>query len=251
MSFDAEKKVLNDFYDCVKSVFEKEVERRTKIEPTFWTKVKARMAKMAKLFQRNKATLQEVRDSQLRINLYHWGHIEPKTFERAMERHPRERFRSELIYDNWVNFYDVMRKEPIVVRGSLAFGLKAIVKGLNANNLIDINYDDQDCANGIEAMAEAVQLYKSGVNIQSSEKMNSIIEYNEIDCLAVCKIIDYLRENHGCLGDEEIDESEEIEEIDDPDEEESSKSNDLEEIEESESQEVAIPVAGSRKRARC
>jgi len=206
MTFDAEKHMLNSFYDYIKRVVDWEIERRKKIAPDFWTRIKTRMAQMARLFRRGDATLQEVQDSQLRVNLYHWGHIEPKAFERAMERHPRERFHGELIVKNWVNFYDVMRSEPIVVRGALSFGLKAIVKGMNANNLIDITYDDGSggISNGVEAMAEAVKLYKelelpenAGVKVSETEKMISVIAYNEIDCKAVYQIIDYLRRNNG------------------------------------------------------
>lgn len=206
MTFDAEKQMINSFYDYIQRVVNWEIERRKKIVPDFWNKIHTRMAQMAKLFRRGDATLQEVQDSQLRVNLYHWGHIEPKAYERAMERHPRERFHNKLIVENWVNFYDVMRSEPIVVRGALSFGLKAIVKGMNSNNLIDITYDDQGCANGIEAMAEAVKLYKeleesdSDVKITETEKMISIISYNEVDCKAVYRIIDYLRRNNGFVN---------------------------------------------------
>lgn len=201
MTYDAEKKMLNKFYECIQSTFDAEIARRKRIAPDFWTRIKARMANMARLFRRGEATLDEVKESQLRVNLYHWGHIEPKAYERAMERHPREKFHNELIVNNWVNFYDVMRNEPIVMRGALSFGLKAIVKSMKENGLIDIEYDTNGCSNGIEAMADAVKIYRSGgfakTNLENWKKMNEIIAYNEIDCKAVFAIIDYLRTNHG------------------------------------------------------
>jgi hypothetical protein len=216
MTFDAERKMLNDFYYCVKGVFERDVDKREQADPNFWKRIKANMAKMARLFRRGEASLQEVRDSQLRMNIYHWGHIEQHAFQRAMERHPKQPFADDLISGNWVNFYDIMRKEPIVVQGSLAFGLKSIVSGMHRNNLITTTYDDQDCANGIQAMAEAIEIYNSGVDVTKSKKMNSIIEYNEVDCKAVYEIIEYLRKNNGrgvkralIVGDEPCDVSDE------------------------------------------
>jgi len=197
MTFDAERKILNDFHTCVKGVFDRDMERRETIEPNFWQRIKRKMSNMARLFRRGEASLQEVRDSQLHMNIYHWGHIEQHAFARAMDRHPRQKFTDELICNNWVNFYDIMRKEPIVVKGSLSFGLKAIVSGMHKNGLIETTYDDQDCANGIQAMADAIEIYNSGVNVLKSKKMISVMEYNEVDCKAVFEIIEYLRNNNG------------------------------------------------------
>jgi len=197
MTFDAELKILNDFHTCVKGVFDRDIQRRELIEPNFWRRLKLKMANMARLFRRGEASLQDVRDSQLHMNIYHWGHIEQHAFSRAMERHPRQKFTDDLICNNWVNFYDIMRKEPIVIKGCLSFGLKAIVSGMHANGLININYDDQDCSNGIQAMADAIEIYNSGVNVLKSKKMISIMEYNEVDCKAVFEIIQFLRNNNG------------------------------------------------------
>jgi len=197
MNYASERVALNNFHTCVKGIFDRDMERREIAEPNFWDRIKSNMKRMAQLFRRGEASLQEVRDSQLRLNIYHWGHIEKTAFEHAMKRHPGQKFTDDLICNNWVNFYDIMRKEPIVVRGSLSFGLKSIVSGMHSHNLIDTNYDDQDCANGVQAMADAIEIYNSGVDITTSKKMISIIEYNEVDCKAVYEIIEYLRTNNG------------------------------------------------------
>lgn len=196
MTFEAERKILNDFYNLIKLKFDSEIARRKKTTPNFWQTLKDKINKMAAKFRRGDATLDEVRDSQLHVNLYHWGHIEKKAFERAMERHPREKFRDGLVSNNWVNFYDIMRNEPVVIKGALSFGLKAVVRALNDNGLIQLQYDDDGCTNGIQAMADAVSVYKSGEKIETSKKMNSIIAYNEVDCKAVHAIIDYFRSTH-------------------------------------------------------
>jgi hypothetical protein len=211
MTFESERKILNDFYYLIKMIFDREVARRQHKTPNFWQALKAKINKIASAFRRGTATLEEVRNSQLHVNLYHWGHIEKKAFERAMERHPREKFHDDLVSNNWVNFYDIMRNEPIVIKGALSFGLKAVVRALNDNGLIQVKYADDSCANGMQAMADAVAVYKSGDNIAISKKMNSIVEYNEVDCKAVYAIINYFRSNHShklLVNFEEVDESE-------------------------------------------
>jgi hypothetical protein len=101
------------------------------------------------------------------------------------------------------------------MRGALSFGLKAIVKSMKENGLIDIEYDTNGCSNGIEAMADAVKIYRSGgfpkANLANWKKMNEIIAYNEVDCKAVFAIINYLRTNHGGKLDENIEDIEDDE----------------------------------------
>lgn len=193
MTFEAERKILNDFYNLIKTVFDREISRRQKTTPNFWQILKGKINQIAAKFRRGDATLEDVKSSQLHVNLYHWGHIEKKAYERAMQRHPREKFHDGLVSNNWVNFYEVMRNEPIVIKGALSFGLKSVVNALNNNNLIQLKYDEQGCSNGMQAMIDAVAVYKSGENIENSKKMNSIIAYNEIDCKAVHAVINYLR----------------------------------------------------------
>ena len=70
---------------------------------------------------------------------------------------------------------------------------------MRANGLIDLEWNEDGCTNGLEAMAQAAQIYneaKPGERPATSEKMNSIVAYNEIDCKAIYQIIDYIRTFH-------------------------------------------------------
>ena len=213
LSFISERKMMNEFYDHVTGIIDRDISRRKKIEPNFWTSLKQRLRGLLRMHDDGEVEYDVIENTQFKINIYHWGHIEPKTYERACMRHPREAFNDPLIKDNWVDFYNVMKSEPIVVKGSLTFGLKAIVKNMHNTGLINLQWDENGCANGMEAMAEAVKIYRrafdNGEDVLSNEKMNSIVQYNEIDCKAVYAIIDYLRTYHPFLGlsEENLDKS--------------------------------------------
>jgi hypothetical protein len=211
LSFRSERKMMNEFYDHVANLTDRELKLRKQIEPNFWNSLKQRVKGLFGMFERGEVSYDLVENTQFKINIYHWGHIEPTTYERACMRHPREAFNDKLIKENWVDFYNIMKAEPIVVKGSLSFGLKTIVKNMNQNGLINLQWDEDGCANGMEAMAEAVKIYRqafnTGEDVLSNEKMNSIVAYNEIDCKAVYVIVDYLRTYHPFLRNvEEIEE---------------------------------------------
>lgn len=128
--------------------------------------------------------------------MYHWGHVEKTELRKAFDRaNMKSHFKR--IESKFFNFLDVMYAEPIVIRGALSFGLKAVVKALYEHNLIDTTWDSETTG-GLEAMFEMVKIYHSShsSNLEKLPKMKDIIRYNEIDCLTVYKIIDYLRTYH-------------------------------------------------------
>ncbi len=132
--------------------------------------------------------------------LFHWGHHEQSAYRSAMLRHmdtiPKNREIAE-----WCNFLTVFRDEPIVVRGSLNFGLKSVAKAMYNNAFIDTIWpNDSKVSNGLNAMVYAWQEHKkciaSGKKLIDTDIMTEIVEYNEIDCKVVYKIIAYLRRAH-------------------------------------------------------
>jgi hypothetical protein len=210
LNFSAERKMLNEFHSHVADLVHQDLQKRKQIEPGFWGSLKKRVKGLFGMFERGEVSYDVVENTKFKINIYHWGHIEPKTYERACMRHPRQPFNDDIIKENWVDFYNIMKAEPIVVKGSLSFGLKTIVKNMNQNGLIDLRWDEDGCSNGMQAMADAVRIYRqcynTGEDVLSHEKMNSIIAYNEIDCKAVFAIVDYLRTFHPFLKPNNIEE---------------------------------------------
>ena len=84
------------------------------------------------------------------------------------------------------------------LRGSLGFGLKAIVNAMNTEGLIDVNWPNSSI-DGLGAMAGAwwcdEEAAKTGVTPSGIPVMDEIAAYNEIDCKAMMAILKYLREN--------------------------------------------------------
>ena len=199
LHYASERKMLNDFYTHVNDICAKELNARKQIEPNFWSSLNQRLRGLLSMFRQGEIDYDVLENTQFKINIYHWGHIEPTTYERACMRHPREAFNDNIIKANWVDFYNIMKSEPVVVKGSLNFGLKTILKSMNQNGLINLQWEE-GCSNGMEAMAEAVKIYRqsleTGEDVLSHEKMNTIIKYNEVDCKAVFAIIDFLRTYH-------------------------------------------------------
>lgn len=127
--------------------------------------------------------------------LFHWGQFEQTTFKAAQNRH------NKLWNVEWFDFLRVMRDEPIIIKGALNFSLKTITKAMYKNEMIEANYEDSACADGLQAMVQAYECHKEAIRKDVSmidlPKMQEIIKYNEIDCKTLYEIVNYLRDNHG------------------------------------------------------
>ena len=94
----------------------------------------------------------------------------------------------------------MVKREPVVVRGSHAFGLKAVANALHALGKIDVSWDTGP-ADGLGAMVGAwwcqgeVDAGRAKC-LGDVELMGEIESYNEVDCRAMMAIISYLREHH-------------------------------------------------------
>lgn len=124
------------------------------------------------------------------IRIFHWSSAEQIMLERAEKRHNNKWIEKENLF-LWVDMCKIFTLEPIVVKGAFNFKLKEIAINMSKQKLIDIEWPVGGPNNGLDAMMDAVKYYNS-----SNRKNNIIIsieEYNKIDCMAVWKIVDYLR----------------------------------------------------------
>ncbi|HMP28406.1 MAG TPA: hypothetical protein PKD85_02330 [Saprospiraceae bacterium] len=144
--------------------------------------------------------------------MIHWSNAENWQWEHATERHKDKNRRlwlpckKGILYDpetepRWLDLLDIFRKEPIVIRGCLGFGLKDVAKALSNLGLINTIWDDENsCVDGSGAMLSAYKAYKDANNRNIPAKtiplIKDIIKYNEVDCKVVGEILTYLRENH-------------------------------------------------------
>ena len=138
-------------------------------------------------------------DAQPRI--MHWSHAEVTAIENAYNSaRNRQGEHADWPQLGWYDFLqNVMRKEPIVVRGAMGFGLKAVASAMRANGLIETGWDDNQ-VDGLDAMVGAwrcdAKAREKGVPMSEVDPMNEIIRYNEVDCRVIMEIVGYLRTNH-------------------------------------------------------
>jgi hypothetical protein len=129
-------------------------------------------------------------------NLYHWGNIEQSLFKTIIARHNV----LEWTKLNWFDMLNVFKKEPIVIKDCLNFGLKNVAKTMYKHGFINTCWNDMSkCSNGINAMIYAYNEYEKNKElkypIKNNEIMVEIAEYNEIDCKVIWEIVSYLRNN--------------------------------------------------------
>ena len=83
----------------------------------------------------------------------------------------------------------VVRTEPVVVRGALGFGLKAIGTSL-ANTPTD------GLGTMVGAWSAAGEARRGGAAPGQVELMREIERYNEVDCRVIAEVIGCLRAKH-------------------------------------------------------
>ena len=133
-------------------------------------------------------------------HVIHWSHAEKSRlkddYNSAWERHGRPEWPSL----NWFDFLqNVMREEPVVVRGALAFGLKNVARAMHSHGLIETRWSD-GLSDGMGAMVGAWRCQKEarrlGKPMHDIDLMAEIVRYNEVDCKVMMEIVGYLRRNH-------------------------------------------------------
>jgi hypothetical protein len=130
--------------------------------------------------------------------VFHWSYAEKTTLDEAYNsarnRHPEK----DWPRPNWYDFLNkVMKQEPVVVRGAMAFGLKAIAKAMHQHGLIQTHWGDS-VVDGMGAMVGAWRCAEEataqGCRLEDIPLMGEIAAYNEVDCKVMMEIIGVLRE---------------------------------------------------------
>ena len=130
--------------------------------------------------------------------VFHWSPAETITLETAYRsakaRHPDKDWPEPKWFDLLKN---VVKAEPIVVRGAMGFGLKAVAQGLHRHGLIETLWGDGP-ADGLGAMVGAwhcdTEAREQGKALQDIPLMKDIVQYNEVDCRVMMEILRFLRD---------------------------------------------------------
>jgi len=130
----------------------------------------------------------------------HWSPAEVSNFETAYnsarERHPDR----DWVSPRWFDFLGrVVREEPVVVRGAMGFGLKAVAKALHAHGFVRTLWEDGP-ADGLGAMVGAWwcqdESSRTHKTLPEIDLMKEIMQYNEVDCRVMTEAIQYFRQLH-------------------------------------------------------
>ena len=130
----------------------------------------------------------------------HWSAAEVSSLENAYNsarnRHPSRQ--NQWANPNWFDFLTrVIKAEPVAVRGSFGFGLKAVTNALYTQGLVNSHWDTEP-TDGLGAMVGAWWCQRQ-INQGREERlidlelMKEIRAYNEVDCRAMMESIAYLR----------------------------------------------------------
>lgn len=133
--------------------------------------------------------------------VFHWSQAEVTTlssaFNSARARHPGRSLR--WVEPDWFDFLGQVMKdkrEPVVVRGALGFGLKAVGRALYSHGLIATGWGDS-ITDGMGAMTAAWQCAREaieqGVGFPGLDLMHDVRSYNEVDCRVMMEAIQFLR----------------------------------------------------------
>ena len=130
--------------------------------------------------------------------VYHWSHAETTTFEGAFNSAKNRHRGNNWATPNWYDFLKlVVKKEPLVVKGSFGFGLKSVATSLKNLGHIETSWDSGP-TDGLGAMVGAWSAAEETERsqLQESTLTREIEKYNEVDCKVMMEIIKYLRETH-------------------------------------------------------
>jgi len=141
--------------------------------------------------------------------IFHWSQAEPLNFKSFSKRHDHK-------YDEWItnviwiDMHKIFKDEKnsyenaIIVKDALGFSLKRVNNAMYKHGMVQTQWPSTGPGDGLGAMTNAIQYYcyKDDPNHDLSKEeyynnvMQSIINYNEIDCMSLCEIVTYLRKNH-------------------------------------------------------
>ena len=129
-----------------------------------------------------------------KVPIYHWSPAEKSFYKTAQQRHKLP----SVDFFNWVDIYQIFKREPITLKNAWTFGLKNIAKVLYSQGEIKTTWSMEDSASdGPDAMIRVIKLneiaLQKNIPLKRLEDMFQIITYNYVDCQVLLEILECLR----------------------------------------------------------
>ena len=134
---------------------------------------------------------------------FHWAPAEQSRLETdynsACKRHQGKDWGKTTDFAWFDLLKNVVKAQPVVVRGAFGFGLKEIAKTLHGHGLIETSWEDSP-VDGLGAMVGAWhcdrEAAQKGIRLADTKLMQEIQRYNKVDCRVMQEILEYLRNHH-------------------------------------------------------
>lgn len=118
---------------------------------------------------------------------WYW-YAENNFWKRALKRHSIDIHNMNI---DWRDMYDIVYKEPFVVKGCKNFKLKSYISQLQKMGYLSIDMPPETCTNGLDALFIAWKYYYCDKKNES--QFSDMITYNRFDCMALYHLISFLR----------------------------------------------------------
>ncbi len=131
---------------------------------------------------------------------FHWSPAEDSNFLKQYNSSCARQPHKQWSQPKWYDFLEhVIKKEPVMVKDAMSFGLKPLAKAMFKHGLIQREWTDGP-GDGLAAMVGAwrcnAKAKHQNCSMRDLPLMQSIERYNEVDCQVMQEIVSYLRANH-------------------------------------------------------
>lgn len=121
-------------------------------------------------------------ENQTEMPLYHWSNAEKYLLGNAIKDIPEN-----VVF---IDLCKIFKDEQIIFHGQFNYGLKEIARVMKEENMIETAWPDTTISNGVDAMVEAIKIYKDKVPIdEKKEFFSNIVSYNYVDCKVMQEIV--------------------------------------------------------------
>ena len=123
-------------------------------------------------------------------NLFCWGAAENIHMKAVMQRIEKLKRQVQFNY-KFIDMCDMFKNEPILIKGAhKGFSLKIILPQMVEHGLIEETKYEEFCNRGDISIIHALNYYKNG----DKKLREGLIKYNKIDCEALGKIVNKIRD---------------------------------------------------------